>query len=105
MLRDMAESRQTGPKWTNPSVLALAGNADPMTTVLEGARARVFDAMEKGWTGPPFDPLQLADMLKIPTLSHIEAGHANPTWATVRDIADALGVSIGQLAKVAEKHK
>jgi Zn-dependent peptidase ImmA (M78 family)/O-acetyl-ADP-ribose deacetylase (regulator of RNase III) len=68
MLRDMAQSRQTGPKWTNPSVLALAGSADPMTTVLEEARARVFDAMEKGWTGPPFDPLQLADMLKIPVV-------------------------------------
>jgi transcriptional regulator with XRE-family HTH domain len=43
--------------------------------------------------------------IALPTLSHIEAGHANPTWATVRDIADALGVSIGQLAKLAEKHE
>lgn len=41
----------------------------------------------------------------IPTLSHIEAGHANPTWATVRDIAAALDVSIGQLAKLSEKHE
>jgi DNA-binding XRE family transcriptional regulator len=43
--------------------------------------------------------------IALPTLSHIEAGHANPTWATVRDIADALGVSIGQLAKLAEKQE
>lgn len=42
--------------------------------------------------------------IALPTLSHIEAGHANPTWATVRDVADALGVSIGQLARLAEKH-
>jgi len=42
--------------------------------------------------------------IAIPTLSHIEAGHANPTWATVRDIATALGVSISQLAKASEKH-
>jgi transcriptional regulator with XRE-family HTH domain len=38
-----------------------------------------------------------------PTLSMIERGHSNPTWATVRDIADALGVSMGQLAKLADK--
>lgn len=38
-----------------------------------------------------------------PTLSMIERGHSNPTWATVRDIADALGVSMGQMAKLADK--
>lgn len=43
--------------------------------------------------------------IAIPTLSHIEAGHANPTWATVRDIAIALGVSITELAKLSEKHE
>lgn len=39
------------------------------------------------------------------TLSLIERGHANPTWATARDIATALGVSIGELAKLSEKHE
>jgi transcriptional regulator with XRE-family HTH domain len=43
--------------------------------------------------------------IAIPTLSHIEAGHANPTWATVRDIAAALGVTVGELAKLSEKHE
>jgi transcriptional regulator with XRE-family HTH domain len=43
--------------------------------------------------------------IAVPTLSHIEAGHANPTWATVRDIADALGVSIGVLAKLSATHE
>jgi transcriptional regulator with XRE-family HTH domain len=38
-------------------------------------------------------------------LSHIEAGHANPTWATARDIAAALGASITELAKLSEKHE
>jgi DNA-binding XRE family transcriptional regulator len=37
------------------------------------------------------------------TLSLIEHGHANPTWATTRDIADALGVSMGELAKLADR--
>lgn len=41
----------------------------------------------------------------VPTLSHIEAGHANPTWATMRDVAGALGVSVAELAKLAEKHQ
>ena len=39
------------------------------------------------------------------TLGVIERGEANPTWGTVRAIADALGVSIGELAKVAEEHE
>lgn len=43
--------------------------------------------------------------MAVPTISHIEAGHANPTWATARDIAAALEVSIGQLAKLAERHE
>jgi transcriptional regulator with XRE-family HTH domain len=37
------------------------------------------------------------------TLSLIEQGHANPKWATVRDIAAALGVSMGELAKLADR--
>ncbi|HSS03714.1 MAG TPA: helix-turn-helix transcriptional regulator [Solirubrobacterales bacterium] len=39
------------------------------------------------------------------TMSAIETGRANPTWATVRDIAAALGVSISEIAKLAEKHE
>jgi transcriptional regulator with XRE-family HTH domain len=41
----------------------------------------------------------------LSTLSVIERGLANPTWATVRDIATALGVSVGELAKLSEKHE
>lgn len=43
--------------------------------------------------------------IATPTLSMIEGGKSNPTWATVRDIADALDVSIGELAKLSEKHQ
>jgi transcriptional regulator with XRE-family HTH domain len=43
--------------------------------------------------------------IAVPTLSHIEAGHANPTWATVRDIAATLELSIGELAKLSEKQE
>jgi transcriptional regulator with XRE-family HTH domain len=36
------------------------------------------------------------------TLSLIERGHANPTWSTVKSIATALGVSMGELGKLAD---
>lgn len=36
------------------------------------------------------------------TLSLIERGQANPTWATVRAIAGALEISMGELGKLAE---
>ena len=39
------------------------------------------------------------------TLGVIERGEANPTWGTVRAIAGALDVSIGELANLAEKHE
>jgi transcriptional regulator with XRE-family HTH domain len=41
--------------------------------------------------------------LTVRSLSAIETGKANPTWATVGDIASALGVPVSTLAKAAEK--
>ena len=35
-------------------------------------------------------------------LSMIERGHSNPTWATVKAIAEALDASIVELAKMAD---
>jgi transcriptional regulator with XRE-family HTH domain len=43
--------------------------------------------------------------IAIPTLSMIEGGNSNPTWATARDIAAALGVTMSELARLAEKHQ
>jgi len=39
------------------------------------------------------------------TLGVIERGLSNPTWATLKGIASALGVSMADLAKRAEKHE
>jgi transcriptional regulator with XRE-family HTH domain len=39
------------------------------------------------------------------TVSAIETGTANPTWATVRDLAAALGVSVAGVAKLSERHE
>ncbi len=35
-------------------------------------------------------------------LSQIETGNANPTWATIRNLATALGVSMADLAQLAD---
>ncbi|HEU5105229.1 MAG TPA: helix-turn-helix transcriptional regulator [Solirubrobacterales bacterium] len=35
-------------------------------------------------------------------ISHIESGRINPTWGNVRRLAQALGVSLGELADSAE---
>ena len=37
------------------------------------------------------------------TLSLIERGHANPTWSTVKSLAAALGISMGELGKLADR--
>lgn len=37
------------------------------------------------------------------TVSLIERGRSNPSWGTVRAIADGLGVTMGELAKLADK--
>ena len=40
-------------------------NADPVEAIIRRVRDTVLRAFDAGWTGPPFDPLKLADLLKI----------------------------------------
>jgi Zn-dependent peptidase ImmA (M78 family) len=54
-----------GQRWNNPSVLAFARGRDPIEAILEKTREVTTRAMDEGWVGPPFDPLQLAEVLKI----------------------------------------
>jgi O-acetyl-ADP-ribose deacetylase (regulator of RNase III) len=54
-------------KWTNPSVKMLAGDNDPVRTITDRAREVVLMAIDKGWAGPPFDPLALGDLLNLRT--------------------------------------
>ena len=51
--------------WTNESVLAFAGTCDPLDAIEQAARDIVFQAVENGWEGPPFDPFELAAILGI----------------------------------------
>jgi len=60
-----AEVKLHQHRWTNPSVRDLVGDGDPIEIVTNTARQVVMDAMDSGWTGPPFDPLVLAERLNI----------------------------------------
>ena len=53
--------------WTNPSVRVFSQGRDPVEAITSDARNVVFDALERGWQGPPFDPFKLAQMLGIDT--------------------------------------
>lgn len=52
-------------EWTNRSAKLLAGDGDPLVAVADRARELVFKAIDAGWKGPPFDPLELATSMKI----------------------------------------
>ncbi len=56
--------------WTHKSVLQLIKNnkqlgEDPITIIKEKSRALILDAFTRGWLGPPFDVVQLAQMNNI----------------------------------------
>ncbi len=52
--------------WTNPSVSQLAGDQDPIKAITDAARAVVLSAIERGWSGPPYDPFELAELQQVP---------------------------------------
>ncbi len=72
-------------RWTNPSVRRLAGGEDPVAVITTKARALVADALDAGWSGPPFDPLFLADFLKLEVVPR-------------EDVPDARIVPVGRSA-------
>ncbi|HUB72641.1 MAG TPA: helix-turn-helix transcriptional regulator [Solirubrobacteraceae bacterium] len=43
--------------------------------------------------------------LTVAAFARIERGHANPTWTTVRRIAEALEVSLASLGEAVERHR
>jgi hypothetical protein len=61
----MSNKDQRGRHWTNHSVLALAGDSDPLDVLTGKVREIVFSAFEAGWSGPPYDPFALAALLGI----------------------------------------
>ena len=73
--------------WTNKSVLQFAGNKDPISLIESKARELVLRARDAGWAGPPYNPLAIADLLKIPV-------EANSEVTDARIIAEKAGVRI-----------
>jgi hypothetical protein len=57
--------QQTHERWSNESVRRLAGSADPVHAITHHARTAVVNAIDRGWSGPPFDPLKLAQIMGI----------------------------------------
>jgi O-acetyl-ADP-ribose deacetylase (regulator of RNase III) len=55
-----------GIQWTNKSVVRLAQGEDPVAVIERKARELVLRARDAGWKGPPFNPVGIADLLKIP---------------------------------------
>jgi Zn-dependent peptidase ImmA (M78 family) len=51
--------------WTNPSVRQFSRGNDPVTAIAEHARRVALDAIDDGWNGPPFDPIELAERLGL----------------------------------------
>jgi O-acetyl-ADP-ribose deacetylase (regulator of RNase III) len=51
--------------WTNKSVKTFADGDNPVLKMESVARKHVLKALDEGWTGPPFDPIQLAKHLDL----------------------------------------
>ena len=71
--------------WTNKSVLKFADGGDPIELIEAKARELVLKARDAGWSGPPYNPLAMADLLKTPV-------DANSEVADVRTVAVGAGV-------------
>lgn len=73
--------------WTNRSVLELSADRDPESAIIDKARSAIFDAIEHGWTGPPFDPFELAELRGISVVAR-------------EDLYDARVVPVGRSGDV-----
>jgi Zn-dependent peptidase ImmA (M78 family)/O-acetyl-ADP-ribose deacetylase (regulator of RNase III) len=62
--------------WTNSSVLALCRDADPVQVITEKARALTMEAIQDGWSGPPYDPFLLAEYLKVAVVARQDISDA-----------------------------
>jgi O-acetyl-ADP-ribose deacetylase (regulator of RNase III) len=77
---------QNAVRWTNKSALDLARGADPVDTIERLARETALRAMDQGWSGPPFNPVQLATYLGIQVEADVGVQDAQivPTAAGLR---------------------
>jgi O-acetyl-ADP-ribose deacetylase (regulator of RNase III) len=65
-----------GIHWTNKSVTQLAGGEDPVAIIERKTRELVLQARDAGWEGPPFNPIAIADLLRIPVEANADVSDA-----------------------------
>ncbi len=51
--------------WTNKSVVSFAAGTDPVKKIQENARNWVLKAIEAGWEGPPYNPIEIANLMGV----------------------------------------
>ena len=73
--------------WTNKSVLLFAGDADPIEAIERKARDVVNHARDAGWSGPPFNPVFIAQLMNVPV-------EANSNVADARTVCSESGPRI-----------
>lgn len=66
--------------WTNASVVAFAAGGDPIAKMEQRARLAVLDAVDQGWRGPPFDPIELANIMEISVRPNPALADARVFW-------------------------
>lgn len=52
-------------EWTHQSVVEFSRGRDPVDVISEAARGLVLQGIDLGWSGPPYDPCELARLLGI----------------------------------------
>ncbi|WP_421783406.1 ImmA/IrrE family metallo-endopeptidase [Kiloniella litopenaei] len=77
----------SGIHWTNTSVKKFAEGDNPIEKITRIARELALKAMEKGWSGPPFNPVQMSEFMGIPI-------SANADISDARTIAETGGLKI-----------
>ena len=71
-------------RWTDESVVGFAAGEDPIEKMERKARASVFAAVDKGWAGPPFDPIELANLRGIAVRPNPALADARVFWVNGR---------------------
>ena len=77
----MAESKIN---WTDESVVAFARREDPIERMERAAREAVLAAVDEGWRGPPFDPIELASIRGIVIRPNAAVADARVFWVNGR---------------------
>lgn len=68
-------------KWSDKSVVQFAEGQDPIRKMESKARDAVLTAVEEGWQGPPFDPIELAELRGIGVRPNAAIADARVFWS------------------------